>query len=115
MITFILYFIIGLVQDVIITWNTQTIIEEKAWAASMLSILNTFINGTVILSLVALSDSILNLGAYAFGGGLGVAGMILFRKRRTNGKIQNDASKSIIADEFRANRKSNSKYRYRSN
>lgn len=110
MISALLYFLTGVVQDVIITWGTQTTVEGKAWPASTLSFLNTLMSGTVYLTLFEhLGDSMPNLIAYALGGSLGVAGTILIRKRRKNGKTKNVASKSIFTDDVRANRKSGSK------
>jgi uncharacterized protein YebE (UPF0316 family) len=86
MINILVYFIVGLLQDIVITRGTQTIFEEKEWPASTLSFINTMMSGTVYLTLFAhYGESLPNLIAYAAGGGLGVWGTIKFRKRRKNG------------------------------
>ena len=89
--TIIIYFFLGLMQDLLITAQTIAIIDNKVFLSGILAIANT------IMAVVIFHDLLARLGinflfntlAYAVGGGLGVTGTVWYkryRKRKSNNK-----------------------------
>jgi len=80
----LLYFLIGLLQDLLITWQAIAIIEKRALWAGFLSVIMTVTAATVwhyLLPSEGLSFWRNGL-AYAFGGGVGVWLTIRYKKGR---------------------------------
>jgi len=83
----LIIFIVGFVQEVIITRLTQAIVEERQWLALLLSTFNTIIAVAVFDLIIAELSGIflyklINTLSYAISGGLGVALTIIYKRKR---------------------------------
>jgi len=67
----LLYFVIGLLQDVLGTLDTQAIIDIHPWKSAFISFIMTVL-GVYVFAGIVLSDDMIGLtAAYALGGAVG--------------------------------------------
>ena len=69
----VVYFVIGIIQDLLITYYYQTIVKEQAWQAAWLSGFITIVNTLVLYSMLnSLDTQVLSvIVAYSLGNGVG--------------------------------------------
>jgi hypothetical protein len=78
------YFIIGLVQDLLITIQAIALIEKRPVLSGILAVINTTLAATIwhyLLPSQALSFWVNGI-SYALGGGIGVGVTIWYKKRK---------------------------------
>jgi hypothetical protein len=78
------YFFTGLVQDLLITWQTTSVIEKRPALSGILAALNTILAATVwhmLIPDIGLTFWINGI-SYAIGGGLGVWWTIFYKKKK---------------------------------
>ena len=82
--TLIMYFIIGLIQDLLITWHAIAIIEKRPILSGALAIINTILAATIWHYLIPSGAFYFwtNGVSYAVGGGIGVGFTIWYKKRK---------------------------------
>ena len=76
------FFLIGIFQDVFITYYYQTIAKERAWRAAFFSTAVTLINIVILYKiLTGIEDQVISvILAYAVGNGVGT--LIVMKKHR---------------------------------
>lgn len=69
----LIFFLTGIVQDILITYYYQTIAREHAWRASILSTIVTLVNILVLYGILAnIEEQVLSvILAFAIGNGVG--------------------------------------------
>ena len=82
----LLFFVVGVVQDVIVTLYYQTITEKHPTHAAVLSGIITVVNLTVFYGILsALDQSVFSkIAAYALGNAVGTYLIVLRDKRKGN-------------------------------
>jgi hypothetical protein len=76
----LIFFAVGIIQDLLITYYYQSISKERAWKASALSTVITLVNLVILYKIITgIEDQIISvIIAYALGNGVGT--MIAMKK-----------------------------------
>jgi len=79
---YLIFFLVGIFQDIFITYYLQTVAKEYAWRAAILSTLVTLINLVVLYKILTdIENQVLSMIlAYAIGNGVGT--IIVIKKQQ---------------------------------
>ncbi len=90
-----LLFTAGLIEDVLDTWVTFTIVKRQTIATAIITFFGIVIEFTVFLSFISNLDKWPVIISYALGATVGTAGVIEYQKKVTRKKQQRQKQRKI--------------------
>lgn len=92
--TYIIYFLVGVIQDIILTLNWRYISEDRALASAISAFLSALISLIVLYNIIfTIADGKNFLAVLVYAAGIGTGTYIAIRSEKTLNKITNRKKK----------------------